>query len=348
MINFSKPNTKNTSIFIWLLILTILTFFLISIGGITRLTESGLSMVSWRPLLGILPPFNQDEWIKVFYAYKNSPEYIFLNNSMTLADFKFIFWWEWFHRFLARCIGLIFIIPMFFFLLKKKISKKLFFNLLVLFLFGLFQALVGWWMVKSGLNQNPYVSAYRLAFHLGNAVIILSILFWLTLNSWKSLNFNFFPSEGTEIIIFLLIILLFLTMISGAFMAGTHSGQSFNTYPLMDGVIIPSDYFISSYGIKNIFENTIAINFNHRWLATITFILIITFTMYVYNSEKFKKNNFEIILIFLFSCLQFILGIFTLLTNVKLILASLHQINSMFLLMSILLLYHAIKMKRER
>ena len=202
-------------------------------------------------------------------------------------------------------------------------------------------------MVKSGLNQNPYVSAYRLAFHLGNAIIILSILFWLTLNAWRSININYLPSNKSEIIIFFLIALLFVTMISGAFMAGTHAGQSFNTYPLMDGVLIPNDYFQNEYGLKNIFENTVAINFNHRWLATFTFILIITFTIYIYNSKKFKKNNFEIMLIFIFSCLQFLLGLLTLLTNVELILASLHQMNSMFLLISILLLYHTIKMKEQ-
>ena len=347
MINFSKHQVKDMPIFIWLFALTTLTFFLISIGGITRLTESGLSMVDWRPVLGILPPLKNSEWIKVFEAYKNSPEFIYINQSINLIDFKYIFWWEWFHRFLARFIGLIFIIPLIFFVIKKKISKKLFFNLLILFIFGLFQALVGWWMVKSGLNQNPYVSAYRLAFHLGNAIIILSILFWLTLNAWRSININYLPSNKSEIIIFFLIALLFVTMISGAFMAGTHAGQSFNTYPLMDGVLIPNDYFQNEYGLKNIFENTVAINFNHRWLATFTFILIITFTIYIYNSKKFKKNNFEIMFIFIFSCLQFLLGLLTLLTNVELILASLHQMNSMFLLISILLLYHTIKMKEQ-
>ena len=347
MINFSKHQVKDMPIFIWLFALTTLTFFLISIGGITRLTESGLSMVDWRPVLGILPPLKNSEWIKVFEAYKNSPEFIYINQSINLIDFKYIFWWEWFHRFLARFIGLIFIIPLIFFVIKKKKSKKLFFNLLILFIFGLFQALVGWWMVKSGLNQNPYVSAYRLAFHLGNAIIILSILFWLTLNAWRSININYLPSNKSEIIIFFLIALLFVTMISGAFMAGTHAGQSFNTYPLMDGVLIPNDYFQNEYGLKNIFENTVAINFNHRWLATFTFILIITFTIYIYNSKKFKKNNFEIMLIFIFSCLQFLLGLLTLLTNVELILASLHQMNSMFLLISILLLYHTIKMKEQ-
>ena len=174
----TKSKTSNHDLHIswWLIILTIMTFLMILIGGLTRLTESGLSMVDWKPIMGFLPPLSQEDWLKVFSDYKNSPEFKIVNNSMELNDFKYIFWWEWFHRFFARCIGLVFIIPLIFFLFKKSITKKLFFYLMLLFLFGLFQAIVGWWMVKSGLDYNPYVSSYRLAFHLTNAVIILSNL----------------------------------------------------------------------------------------------------------------------------------------------------------------------------
>ena len=239
MYSSSKSHNNNIYVTIWLFILTILTFFMIVIGGLTRLTESGLSMVDWKPIMGFLPPLNYEEWLGAFNAYKNSPEFQIVNKSMNIDEFKYIFWWEWFHRFFARCIGIIFIIPMFLFLIKKKISKKLGINLSILFLFGIFQALVGWWMVKSGLNENPYVSPYRLAFHLTNAVVILTILFWISLNSISSININFFPSNNFEIFQIILIFLVFLTIISGAFMAGTHAGQSFNTYPLMNGNLIP-------------------------------------------------------------------------------------------------------------
>ena len=175
---------------------------MILIGGLTRLTESGLSMVDWRPILGFLPPLNQNEWIAVFENYKKTPEFKIVNYSMELSDFKYIFWWEWFHRFFARCLGLVFIVPFIFFFFKKQISKQLYISLFILFIFGLMQAIVGWWMVKSGLTQNPYVSNYRLAFHLTNAVIIFSILFWLSLNSFYMSNLNFLPKKKIGICVF--------------------------------------------------------------------------------------------------------------------------------------------------
>ena len=341
----TKSSKNDIFVTIWLFFLTIMTFFMIVIGGLTRLTESGLSMVDWRPIMGFLPPLSYEEWLSVFNSYKNSPEFKIVNKSMNIDEFKYIFWWEWFHRFFARLIGIIFIFPMFLFLIQKKISKKLGLNLFILFIFGIFQALVGWWMVKSGLTENPYVSPYRLAFHLTNAVVILTILFWLSLNSLTSVNIKFFPSNNFEIFQIFLIFLIFLTIISGAFMAGTHAGQSFNTYPLMNGNLIPKDYIIYDYGIRNFFENTIAINFNHRWLATFAFVIILSSTIYLFFQKKFFIHRLDLILIFIFTCLQFFLGILTLLTNVKIILASMHQVNSMFLLASLLFAYHRFKQK---
>ena len=345
--HFPRQSQKNhISIAIWLFILTILVFFMIVIGGLTRLTESGLSMVEWQPIMGFLPPLNYEEWLGAFNAYKNSPEFQIVNKSMNIDEFKYIFWWEWFHRFFARCIGIIFIIPMFLFVIQNKISKILGINLCILFLFGIFQALVGWWMVKSGLNENPNVSPYRLAFHLTNAVVILIILFWISLNSISSININFFPSNNFEIFQIILIFLVFLTIISGAFMAGTHAGQSFNTYPLMNGNLFPEDYILYDYGIRNLFENTVAINFNHRWLATFTFVTILSSTIYLFLHKKYSINRLELIIIFIFACFQFFLGIVTLLTNVKIILASMHQVNSVILLASIIFAYYRFKQKK--
>ena len=193
-----NPNTSQNNksgIFYWLLSLTIMVFLMILIGGLTRLTDSGLSMVNWRPLLGTLPPLSNNDWLEVFMQYQTSPEYKIINKSMTLHEFKYIFWWEWFHRFFARCVGVVFIIPFIIFVFQKKIKGKLLYGLLILFLFGFFQSFVGWWMVKSGLNENPYVSAYMLAFHLTNAVIILSILFWLSLNAFFFNKSRFFSKK---------------------------------------------------------------------------------------------------------------------------------------------------------
>ena len=342
-----NPINSNKPVFIWLLILTFLTFLMVLIGGLTRLTESGLSMVDWKPIMGTLPPLNKKSWIEVFSSYKNSPEFLIINKNMTLNEFKYIFWWEWFHRFFARCIGIVFILPMIVFIIQKKLSKSLIRSLSILFLFGLFQALVGWWMVKSGLNDDPYVSPYRLAFHLTNAIIILTILFWLTFNSLNNFTVKFLPKNDKETFTFFTIIFLVITIISGAFMAGSHAGQSFNTYPLMNGKLFPDDYFLNNNIFRNFFENTIAINFNHRWIATASFIIIILLTAYLKYLKKIQNKNFEIFLIILFVCLQFVLGVLTLLSNVKIYLASMHQINSMLLLGSLIYIYFSIKKEKE-
>ena len=346
MNNAIKVRNRDLGIFIWLLTLTIMIFFIILIGGLTRLTDSGLSMVDWKPIMGALPPLNKIDWLNLFEAYKTSPEFIIVNKSMNLNDFKYIFWWEWFHRFFARFIGVILILPMIFFLIKKRISKRLINNILILILLGSFQAIIGWWMVKSGLNENPYVSPYRLAFHLSNAIIILSIFFWLTLNSWGSSNINFIPKNYLEGITFILYFFLLITIISGAFMAGSNAGQSFNTYPLMNGQLIPDDYFILDNNLRNLFENTIAINFNHRWLATLTFILLIFFAIYLKIKKNILDKDLPIKLIIFFASLQFLLGIVTLLTNVQISFASMHQMNSILLLISLLYTYYSIKKER--
>jgi len=334
------------SVVTWLTTLTIMVFLMILIGGLTRLTESGLSIIEWKPILGILPPFNSSDWAIAFSKYQNSPEFKIVNSSMQLIDFKYIFWWEWSHRFFARFIGIFFLIPMMIFIIQKKISKNLLINLLFLFIFGIFQSIIGWWMVKSGLDQNPYVSSYRLAFHLTNAVIIISVLFWLTINSFYKTKLKFIPTTRFEYVFFTLIMLILLTIVSGAFMAGSDAGKSFNTYPLMNGSFIPDGYFLESYGFRNFFENTIAINFNHRWLATFTFISIVCFTIYLFSEKNYNKYNFKIKIILFFSCMQFVLGILTLLTNVKVYLASLHQVNSLLLLASLIYMYHSVKKQK--
>jgi len=266
---------------------------------------------------------------------------------MSLDEFKYIFWWEWFHRFFARLIGIVFILPFLYFWLKKNISKKLFITVTLVFMFGLFQALVGWWMVKSGLIDNPYVSAYRLTFHLSNALIIFCILFWTTLTSFFGKKTAKEASAPINNFFHIGLFFLFITIISGGFMAGTHSGQSFNTFPLMNGEFIPEGYYLKEYGWVNSFENTVAINFNHRWLASFTFLLIFTFHLYLLISNKKKGNSFSLILVIITISLQFFLGILTLINNVPIFFASLHQTNSVLLLASMLFAYHRHRYKKN-
>ena len=200
--NELNQSYKN-SIMLWLLALTVMVFLIIIIGGLTRLTDSGLSMVDWRPILGTLPPFNNNQWLNVFNDYKLTPEFLYVNKNMTLEEFKYIFWWEWFHRFFARLIGLVFIIPCFYFLVKKNLNSFFYKRFLIIFSLGLLQALVGWWMVKSGLSEDPYVSPYRLTFHLTNAVIIYALLLWTSIEYYhlKSADFIRFKSKNDLILI---------------------------------------------------------------------------------------------------------------------------------------------------
>ncbi len=339
----------NPLIYIWLLTISAMVLAIIIIGGLTRLTGSGLSMTDWRPLLGIIPPITNDNWDLVFQMYKTTPEFKIVNKNMTLNEFKYIFWWEWFHRVFARLIGLVFVIPLFYFILKKQISYILLRRLGIIFLFGILQAFVGWWMVKSGLNENPYVSPYRLTFHLINALIIFSMLLWIAMDYKKSIEINFLSKPfSQDFYILVSIVLIFITIASGGFMAGTNSGQSFNTFPLMNGKIFPEDYHLRELGIYNIFENTVAINFNHRWLSIFVFfyIVFICFKFIKFNNEKISKIFVYLILFFL--TLQVILGILTLLSNVYLPFASIHQTNSILLLSSLLISYHQFKFRKVK
>jgi len=346
-------NSKNRndnfkiSIFVWLIILTIIVFAIIIIGGLTRLTNSGLSMVNWRPILGTFPPLTSQAWSNVFDLYKQTPEFIYINKNITLEEFQYIFWWEWTHRFVARFLGVVFILPFLYFVIKKKIKIFLIKRLIIVLLFGIFQAIVGWWMVKSGLTENPYVSPYRLTFHLINALLIFSILFWTSMDYYYvDTNKVNYKMTFYQFFLILSIFLTSITIISGGFMAGTNSGQSFNTYPLMNGKIFPDDYFFRDLGILNIFENTVTINFNHRWLGTITFLFVFTVCSYSILSNKIYVPKFLIYLILIILIIQFSLGILTLLSNVNLSYASLHQLNSVILLSTLLITYHQSKLRK--
>ena len=331
--NYHKP------LMIWLLLLTIMVFLIVVIGGLTRLTDSGLSMVDWRPLLGTIPPLNQSQWLKVFNDYQQTPEFIYVNKNMTLDEFKYIFWWEWFHRFFARLIGIVFIFPFFYFYFKRYLNSFFYKRFAIIFGLGLVQATVGWWMVKSGLQNDPYVSPYRLTFHLSNAIIIYALLLWTSIEYFHLKSINFINIKSKKFLILTSIILVFITILSGGFMAGSHAGQSFNTYPLMNGKIIPDDIYLAEMGILNLFENTVTINFNHRWIATLTFVYTFSLFLYLFISKITELQKSIIVLVLLILSLQFFLGVMALLSNVAIQYASLHQTNSLLLLSILLLAY---------
>jgi len=262
----------------WLLSLALTILIMIAVGGLTRLTESGLSMVDWDPIMGIIPPLSQTDWNYLFSQYQLFPEYQIKNLGMTLNEFKFIFWWEYVHRVLGRFIGILFTIPFIFFFLKKCFSKKELYSYIFLLFLGGTQGLIGWWMVKSGLDLNPYVSHFRLAVHLLIAQIILSYIVFLLL---KRLILQGYEKIGLShsLLFFIFSFSIFITVTYGAFMAGLDAGQSFNTWPKMGETFFPEGLFFVDEKYMGIFENSIFIHFFHRILAylCVAIILIISF-----------------------------------------------------------------------
>ncbi len=334
MINFSKTHNQKKLLLIWLWSVLFSVLIMVVIGGITRLTDSGLSMVEWRPLLGILPPLSDDEWQRVFNLYKDSPEYIFYNSGMLLNDFKFIFFWEYFHRLFGRFIGLIFILPFLLFLFKGVIKKEYFFKLSIILILGILQGLIGWWMVLSGLNKDPDVSQYRLAAHFLNALLIMLLTLWLIMDiseGYSKLKCNF----GL-----LVLLIIFITISAGTFVAGMNAGLSYNTYPLMDEKFFPDQY--GSLGLLDPFENPGSAQFHHRHLGFIAFAFLIIFFLKNYKDYKIR---FRLLCSLILCGAQFGIGIFILLNYIPLAFASLHQSIAVILILLLTSIIHTQNIK---
>ena len=269
--------SENFQISLWLVSLMSIILLMIIVGGLTRLTESGLSMVDWRLFMGTIPPLSHGDWLKVFEDYKQYPEYQIKNINMTLSEFKYIFWWEYGHRVLGRLIGIIFIIPFIYFALKKYFSNEELYSYSFLLFLGGAQGIIGWWMVKSGLDVNPYVSHLRLAVHLIIAQIILSLIAYLFLKRLDiGIYKNNFSSHKTFFIFFNIII--FFTVIYGAFMAGLDAGKSFNTWPKMGDNYIPENLIFIEDRLFGFFDNSVFIHFFHRALAYLSFLTCLLYT----------------------------------------------------------------------
>lgn len=301
---------------IWLYVSAFFVFAMAVIGAITRLTESGLSMVEWRPLIGALPPLNESEWVRVFDLYKQTPEYLHKNFGMSLNEFKSIFFWEWFHRLWGRMIGLVYALPFFYFLLKGGLTKKWIIRFSILLLLGALQGGMGWYMVMSGLVDNPDVSHYRLAAHLGIAAFIFSLLIYyaaLYAETRTNIAQANLKANHTSLL------LVFITLIWGAFVAGTDSGLIYNTFPKMDAYWFPPELFDKTPLWINFFENHTTIQFTHRVLAltTVTYLLYISFK-HAHQSTWYK-------ILGALALIQLSLGIATLISQVMIPLAAMHQ-----------------------
>jgi heme a synthase len=325
-----QPSAINRQISIWLFICAAFVFAMVLVGGLTRLTESGLSITEWKPLHGVMPPIGLDEWNEEFDLYKKIPEYQQINKGMSLDEFKEIYWWEYAHRLLGRLVGLVFFVPFLYFILAKKLTKKQIIKFSIIFGLGGLQGFMGWYMVKSGLTDRTDVSHYRLAAHLGLALIIYSLLLANAFKLWfacKPATINQAPSSKLIGGMHAFKLFLFVQIIWGAFVAGLNAGMTYNTWPLMDGDFVPQGFkFLSiAYDIGSV-------QFVHRWLA----FLVIFWLLYVYAKNAVEiyqlklGRAFSILLGLVF--LQIILGIWALLSVVDIAIASKHQLLATILL----------------
>jgi cytochrome c oxidase assembly protein subunit 15 len=333
-------NKDNKKVIYWLLTGCFLIFIMVVVGGITRLTHSGLSISSYKLVSGTIPPLNEAEWIAEFEHYQQFPEYQKLHNHFDLEDFKDIYFWEYIHRVLGRLLGIVFIIPFFYFLLKKQLTKPTIKKALILLFLGGFQGFLGWYMVKSGLIDRPSVSHYRLAMHLTTAFLTFAYTFWVALDLIypvkKEIN-----THIRNIIRFGMAILL-VQIIWGAFVAGLDAGWIHNHWPFMnDGKLIHETVYTEQVPLwRNFVEGKSGVQFVHRYMAyiVVTIIIYIWYKARKLSLTRLQKNGINALLLLVFT--QFILGVFTLILQVPVVLGVLHQVTAFFLLASMTFVLH--------
>lgn len=333
----------------WLLICCLLVFAMVVIGGVTRLTGSGLSMVRWEPLSGVLPPMNAAEWQAEFEHYQTSPEYQKINVGMDVEGFKSIYWLEYFHRLLGRLVGLVFFLPFLYFFFAGYLRPSMVPRLIGLFVLGGLQGLLGWYMVKSGLVDNPRVSPYRLTAHLGLAVLIYVYMMWIALSLLVSPRRRRASHTRSAVgISLILTIAIAVTMLSGGFVAGLKAGHAFNSFPLMAGEFVPPGYLALSPAYLNLFENIGAVQFNHRWLAMLTFVGVLAFVLGAGNNTVLADHRPALRALLVVAVAQVVLGVATLLLHVPIALAAAHQGTAMLLLtVAVYLLFRAQQTERS-
>ena len=337
---YSQNSHLNFQLKVWLFTLIVLVILIILVGGLTRLTDSGLSITTWELFVGFIPPLTNDKWIDYFNLYKTIPEFSEQNFNMSLNEFKVIFWWEWGHRQLGRLIGLTVLLPLIFFSIKNGlwILKK--YGLI--FLLVCFQGFIGWYMVSSGLIERVDVSHYRLSLHLVTAFIILSVIFWKFLKLTKIQTINI--SININLVKFFLF-LLFLQLIMGAFVSGMDAGKIYNTWPMMGSSYFPDDSQFIEFLNLNVFDNPSIVQFIHRNLAYLI-VCIYIYILFCIIRDRIEILRKPVIIIGVSLFLQIVLGIFTILSGVKIFYASLHQINSILIILSTLYFIYITKYRR--
>ena len=334
----------NRAVAWWLFACCAMVFATLIVGGVTRLTHSGLSIVEWQPLLGAIPPLGEAHWQELFAKYQQSPQFQKVNVGMTLDGFKFIFWWEWVHRLLGRTIGVVFFLPFLWFLLKGRIDRNLAPRLFGFFVLGGLQGALGWYMVKSGLVDDPRVSQYRLAAHLGLAFLIFGLMLWTGLGL---LGQRVAAASGTSLrtvqtAAAVLVALLFVMVLSGALVAGTHAGALYNSFPLMGEHFVPPEVLALTPAWLNVFENQSTIQFDHRLFAWLLLFSLPLFCWIVIRRAPWARPAALVLLAMLL--LQLSLGIATLLNGGPILLAAAHQAGAMILFALLIRLNHVLRL----
>ncbi|MDZ7751025.1 MAG: COX15/CtaA family protein [Gammaproteobacteria bacterium] len=340
----ADPGNGRRAIGLWLLACCATIYAMVVLGGVTRLTGSGLSMVDWRPILGVLPPLNEAQWLRVFELYQQSPEFKVKNFGMDLASFKNIFWFEYAHRLLGRLIGVIFLVPLLYFAATRRVDKALAGKLVALFILGGLQGLLGWYMVQSGLVDVPRVSPYRLTAHLGLAFVIYGYMFWVALDvlrphGWAA---RIGDMTGLRRLAYGVTGLIAVTMLSGGFVAGLRAGLAYNTFPLMNGQWVPDGLLSMDPIWRNLFENITTVQFDHRLLAAVTSIAIVMLWLASLRRRLPTALQAASHVLLLLLAFQVTLGITTLLLHVPVPLAAAHQAGALALLTAALFLTHGL------
>ena len=327
---------NNKLVQLWLLSGCFLIFSMLLIGGVTRLTNSGLSITEWNLVGGIIPPLSEGQWQEKFKIYQQFPEYQLLHSHFTLADFKFIFFWEYLHRLVGRIIGFVFIIPFIYFIHTTKFQKGFIKKVILLFFLGGLQGFLGWFMVKSGLVDQPNVSHYRLAIHLVMAFVLFSFTFWLYLELKPKTNS--ISNKNLSTILWIFLFFIFFQIIFGAFVAGLDAGKIYNTFPKLGNNWIPNEIgeYFNKQGFVSLFDYAVSVQFIHRYLAKILFIFFIAIYFIFIKQPISSSQKFGLNLILLIFILQILLGIFTLLYSVPLLLGVMHQLLALILVASVL------------
>ena len=328
----TADSMHNRRIAAWLFFCCLMVYAMVILGGVTRLTGSGLSMVEWDPIFGIMPPLDQADWDETFRLYQQSPEYQKINIGMDLDGFKQIYWFEYSHRVLGRTIGTVFLLPFLFFLIKGWIQRPLIPKLLAMFVLGGLQGVLGWYMVKSGLVDNPHVSQYRLTAHLGLAILIYAYMFHVALGLWLGGRHSGTTPAGLRRATTLVTGLVFITILSGGFVAGLKAGFAYNTFPLMDGHWIPEVIFMQEPLWRNFFENIATVQFQHRLLALLVSLSVILLWLAARRITLPAVVTTGLLLMLAAVVLQVSLGISTLLLHVPVALAATHQAGALLLL----------------